>query len=101
MIFDETFNNLDDLDEQARRVGARTGRNIATPGWAARWRESQGLAASSVVGLVPVGASRNTWDWAILAAIMRELARAVGDEEAWSQGLSEPVSAALPNDPST
>ena len=95
MIFDETFNDLDDVDERARCVGARNGRNIATPGRAARWRESQGLAASTIVGLVPVGKSRNTCDGAILAATMRALARAVGDEEAWSRGLNEPISAAI------
>ena len=95
MIFDETFKDLDDLDERARRVGARAGLNIATPGRAAQWRESQGLAASTIVGLVPVGKSRGPCDGAILAATMRELARAVGDEEAWSRGLSEPISAAI------
>ena len=95
MIFDETFNDLDGLGERACRVGARDGLNNATPGRAARWRESQGLAVSTIVGLVPVGGSRNTCNGAILAATMRELARAVGDEEAWSRGLSEPISAGI------
>jgi len=94
-MFDETFNDLDDLDERAHRVGSRTGFNIATPGWVARWRKPQGLAAATVVGLVPVGKSRITCDWATLAETMRELAEAVADEDAWSDGLSEPISAAI------
>ena len=95
MMFDETFNDLDNLDERARRVGSRTGRNIATTGCAARWRKPQGLAASTVVGLVPVGKSHTTCDWATLAATMRKLAEAVADEDAWSDGRSEPISAAI------
>ena len=91
----ETFDELDDLDEQARRLGARKGMNIATPGWAAGWKESEGVAVATIVGLVPVGKAHNTCDWVDLAATMREIARAMAHEEDWSHGLSEPISAAI------